>query len=106
VRRDAAQPRQLAWPDFTYRENRWPAARGWLQLTLRSPRIRKTSNVFASISELAEALESRQEPDPMVGAATFQVRSVAPFNGGVVVDVYIDWPTSLLFQTSYLVVNP
>ncbi len=96
----------LTYPDFTYRHD-WGLRNGWWRLTLTDPRIRKSSNVFVSLSELDPLLSTTDRvPDPFIGAARFAVYNVAPRGGAVEILIHIDWSEPIFTQVSYLIVNP
>jgi hypothetical protein len=101
----ALQEGALTYPDFTYRHH-WDI-RGWTRLHLRGELIRKTTNVFASISE-ADPIVSSQDPvpAPFLGSAVMTVANIAPYNGGVWILVSVNWNTPLWTAVSYLFVNP
>jgi hypothetical protein len=96
----------LLYPDFTYRHD-WGLRNGWWNLTLTDSRIRKTSNVFVSASEVSDIVSTVDPiPTPFVGSARYLVYNVAPRNGAVTVRIYIDWSTPVSTQLSYMVLNP
>jgi hypothetical protein len=96
----------LAFPDFTYRHVWGDRVGRWL-LTLNHPQIRSTSNVFVSISELDDIVDTTNPvPKPKPSAARMTVLSVAPVAGGVTVLIFVDSQTPVFTQLSYLVVNP
>ncbi|MGC5220969.1 hypothetical protein ACPW96_00055 [Micromonospora sp. DT81.3] len=103
---DDGQARALAYPDFTYRHV-WGDLRGWVRLNLTSSVIRKTTNVFASISEADPIVTSTDPiPAPFLGAAVMTVANIAPYNGGVQVLVSVSWDAPLFTVVSYVFVNP
>lgn len=98
--------RSLTYPDFTYRHE-WGDKNGWWVLTLRDSRIRPSSNVFISLSEVEPiASTTHPIPNPFIGSARFSVYNVAPSDGAVAIRVHIDWPNPLPVQVSYLIINP
>ncbi len=102
----SATTASLTYPDFTYRHV-WGDQVGWRRLNLTTSLIKARSNVFVSVSELDPIVSSQDPvPKPFVGAAPFTVHNVAPYNGGVVALVYINWQEPLFTQLSYLVINP
>lgn len=95
----------LAYPDFTYRHY-WGTFCGWVQLNLNTGLINHVSNVFASASESSDLASTTDPvPHPFMGAASFQVHNVAPYDGGVSVRLYIDWGSPLYTQVSYVVIS-
>jgi hypothetical protein len=102
----AEEQRRLAPPDFTFRHV-WNPGHGWITTHVTHPSITEHSNVFASISEVDERVDSTHPvvEDPMLGAAHCTVHNVVPYNGAVHVVVHIDWPTPVYFQISYLVIK-
>jgi len=102
----SASSLSLSYPDFTYRHH-WGWKNGWWILTLTDSRIRKTSNVVVSASEVSDIVSTVDPvPQPFVGAARYQVYNVAPANGSVTIRLFIDWPSALGTEVSYLVLNP
>jgi hypothetical protein len=96
----------LPLPDFTYRHIWGDRVGRWL-LTLNHPRIRPTSNVFVSISELDDLVTNIDPvPKPKPSFARMHVLSVAPVAGGVAVLIFVDSQTPVFTQLSYVVVNP
>jgi hypothetical protein len=103
---DAHNAAALPSPDFTYRHIWGDRVGRWL-LTLNHPRINSTSNVFVSISELDDIVDTTNPvPRPKPSAARMTVLSVAPVAGGVTVLIFVDSQTPVFTQLSYLVVNP
>jgi hypothetical protein len=97
---------ELALPDFSYRHVWDDQMNGSMILTLNDPAIRRTSDVFVSISEVSETVTSADPVQwPMLGSAPFTVFNIVPQNGSVVVRVRIDWDSPLSVQTTYLVIN-
>jgi hypothetical protein len=96
----------LSFPDFTYRHIWGDRAGRWL-LTLNHPWIRSTSNVFVSLSELDDIVTNVDPvPKPKPSFARMSVLSVAPTAGAVAVLIFVDSPTPVYTQLSYLAVNP
>jgi hypothetical protein len=97
---------ELAFPDFCYRHVWDNQMNGNMILTLNDPAIRRTSDIFVSISEVNDMVMSTDSVQwPMLGSAPFTVFNVVPQNGSVVVRVRIEWGSPLSVQTTYLVIN-
>ncbi len=90
----------LSGTGFTYRHD-WGNKHGQWKLTLNWGAITHNSRVFVSTSEFGGGAQV-----PFVGAARYTVHNVAPFDGGVVVWINIEWGSDIRVQLSYLVVNP
>jgi hypothetical protein len=74
--------------------------RGKLILPITRPKIRPSSKVFASISEL-----NPSNRESFIGAARMTVHNVSPREGSVLVWVDIEWPNDLIFTVNLMVVN-
>ena len=61
-------------------------------LRISNPEITVNSDVTASIGEMT------QNDVPFIGSAVMRVSNVAPFNGGVLVRVEVDFDRPLRFQ--------
>lgn len=96
----AAVAEDLSGTGFTYRHD-WGNKRGQWKLTLNWGAVTRNSRVFVSTSEFGGGAQV-----PFVGAARYTVHNVAPFDGGVVVWINIEWGSDIRVQLSYLVVNP
>jgi hypothetical protein len=90
----------LSGTGFTYRHD-WGNKHGQWKLTLNWGAVNHNSRVFVSTSEFGGGQQV-----PFVGAARYTVHNVAPFDGGVVVWINIEWGSDIRVQLSYLVVNP
>lgn len=96
----AAVAEDLSGTGFTYRHD-WGNKHGQWKLTLNWGAVTRNSRVFVSASEFGGGAQV-----PFVGGARYTVHNVAPFDGGVVVWINIEWGSDIRVQLSYLVVNP
>jgi hypothetical protein len=89
-----AQVRRIFW-------GRW---RGRVRYTLNSRAINHQSVVLVAASEGDEG-DSTASPQRFVGAADIRVANVAPFDGGVVFVVEIDWDEPIPIWTDVFIAD-
>ncbi len=82
----------------------WGRWNGRVRFTFTSPFITKQSIVLVSASEGDEAITTAS-PQRFVGEADIWVGNIAPFDGGVVFVVAIDWDEPLPLWTDIVILD-
>jgi hypothetical protein len=82
----------------------WGRKRGRMAFTFNSGAINHQSVVIVTASEGDEG-NSTASPKRFVGNATIRVANIAPFDGGVVFVVEIDWPNPIPIWTDIYIAS-
>ncbi len=82
----------------------WGQFNGTVTCTLNDNDINHQSVVFAAVSE-GDAGNTTQSPQRFLGSAPMRVENIAPFDGGVVLRLQIDWGSPLNVWTDIFILD-